>query len=121
MKKINSIGFGPRIVKWGLVFSILIPLLLCLAMLFFSETASFRLLIWGSFGVGFLIFLALSVILAIELHQDKRLGRYYSKRRNMKLPIGQSFYECQSCGNRLVKAEDSYCKVCNVRFLKDHS
>jgi len=69
-----------------------------------------------SFGVGLLISVFFAVLLAVEFHQDKVIDRNYTFLRKTKQAIGNGAYECQSCGNRRIKAVDKQCGVCSIDF-----
>ena len=115
MKKINSIHYGYRIVIAILLFLVILPAMLyVLSMLISAEWLSLLIMISMALGSALLLFLIL--LLIIELHQDKRINRYYEKHRNRKLQIANTAYECQACGNRKLNAGDKSCPVCGSRF-----
>jgi hypothetical protein len=114
MKKINSIGYGGKIIFVGIVFAFIIPILLS----FISRNESILLEISKiSFGIGVLILVLFFVWLKIELYQDKKLNIYYEKNKNEKLIIGEYAYECQVCGNRRVRQSDKTCNICGNKFI----
>ena len=116
MKKINSIGYGGKIVTAAGIFLIAVPLgLLVLGGIIPSPVL--KTCVYISLAVGTLISLFLIVLLTIELRQDRRMNAYYRKRRHAKIHLGNGKYECQSCGSRNVTAHDSTCKACGIRFL----
>lgn len=115
MKKINSIEYADKIIGLAVLFLILIPLLLYLAYSLFSLPI-LVLLAKVSLGIGGLIIIFLTVLLAIEFRQDKRMNKYYEDNKNVKIPLGNNLYECQACGCRQIKHEDRSCTVCGIRF-----
>jgi len=116
MKKINSIWYGGNILGIGIIFAIVIPLLLYYTSFIFGLKANFSIPIRISIIMGVLILLLFLVLLAIELKQDKRINRLYSKTRNSKIALSNNIFECQNCGNRQIEKDDTFCKVCGIRF-----
>ena len=115
MKKINSIWYGGKTILAGLIFAFVIPIGIGI----FPFTSDILSVISKvSFLVGMLILIGFGIWLAIELHQDKRLNRYYDKHRNRMQKVGEGVYECQACGNRKLKQGDERCTVCGARFQK---
>ena len=115
MKKINSINYGYKIVFAVILFLVILPVMFyLLSMLISAEWLSS--LIKTSMVIGSAILLFFILLLIIELHQDKRINRYYEKHRNRKLQITNTAYECQACGNRKLRAGDKSCPVCGSRF-----
>lgn len=114
MKKINSIGYGDKIIAAAAVLLTAMPLCLYIAgaMLPFPAAALIRI----SLAAGGLVILFLVALLTIEFRQDKKLIQYYALHQNIKLSLGNNRYECQSCGNRHLSAGDDICKVCGIRF-----
>ncbi len=116
MKKINSIWYGGTILGIGIIFAIVIPLLLHYTSFVFGLKENFPMPIRISIIIGVLILLLFLVLLAIELKQDKRINRQYSKTRNSKIALSNNIFECQNCGNRQIEKEDMSCRVCGIRF-----
>lgn len=116
MKKINSVWYGSRVLAVGGVFAIVIPSLLCLFHTLFIKYKIVSILIKISIAVGITILGLFSLMLVIELKQDKNISLQYNKVKHQKIQITSSLYECQYCGNRMVKKEDLFCKVCNIEF-----
>ena len=116
MKKINSIGYGHRILGAAAIFLIVIPA--CLFAL--SKMLLIRFLPFAevslAFGFGILLFLL--ILLKIELFQDKKKARYFEAHRHTKLALKNGLYECQACGNQQVRPEHKTCAVCGVTFQK---
>lgn len=52
----------------------------------------------------------------IELRQDQQLAKYFTKHCNTKILLASGLYECEKYGNKLVRAEDTYCKICGIYF-----
>ena len=115
MKKINSIGYGGKILGASACFALLIPGAVELLMLVYKSPilAVFAKL---SFGFGIAIALFLRVLLAVEFRQDKNCDLYYFSQKNTKLTLGEGMYECQACGNRTVKSTDRNCNICGILF-----
>jgi len=114
MKKINSIGYGGKVILVGIVFVFILPLILAAI----PNKAS---ILWEiskiSFGIGILILVLFFVWLKIELYQDKKLNEHYERNKNKRLMIDQEIYECQVCGNRRVRQSDKTCNICGNKFI----
>jgi hypothetical protein len=118
MKKINSIGYGHKII--GLIVLFLIGIPLCLYMLnLLFHTKLFSILIYVSLAIGILISLFCVGLLSIEFHQDRSINRKYTDIRKKKLSLGNKLYECQSCGNRKITAMDKSCDICGMKFVTE--
>lgn len=114
MKKINSIGYGAKVIFSGILFAVLIPIIILIVPYKCSLLCSFSKI---SFWSGILILILFFIWLKIELYQDKKMNDYYEKNKNRKLSIGDGKFECQACGNRQVKFEDARCSVCGIEFI----
>lgn len=113
MKKINSIGYGGKVIMIGSIFAFLLPFLIYI----FPYKSSILLLVYRiSMSLGIIILVCFAIWLTIELHQDKKLNEYYNKSKNQKLEIGENVYECQACGNRQLKVTDQFCHICGIKF-----
>lgn len=115
MKKINSIGYGHKIIGSTSVFLVIIPAASHLISTF-TNKAAFLLLSRISFVLGSLILIFLFGLLTIELRQDKRVNKYFESNKIIKLALQNGLYECQSCGSRQVKLEHKNCYDCGVYF-----
>ena len=115
MKKINSIGYGGKILGCVNVFTLVIPGIMQAA-LFIYKSPILAVCMKISFGIGIFISLFFIGLLTIEFHQDKRMNMYYETQKNKKLNLGKGLYECQACGNRTVRSEDKNCSVCGILF-----
>lgn len=115
MKKINSIGYGGRVIGVGTVLLAVVPLALKIAS-YLTGRLVFPLLSKISFGCGAVILVGFAILLAIELHQDKRLNNYYQNKMNERIALPNNLFECAACGNRQVAAHDTSCSVCGIRF-----
>lgn len=115
MKKINSIGYGPLVLFWIFLFLIALPLSFYTLSALFHLTLLF-IFIKVSLGIGMLLSIGFIGLLFIELHQDKRLDKYYSSNKNIKLKLGTNRYECPSCGNKKIMKQDTFCIVCGQKF-----
>lgn len=119
IKKINSIWFGARVLAAAGIFLVVLPLVLYVIHLAEKYTV-LNLLIKISFVIGAIIIIFFSIILAIELRQDKKINKQYNKVRYKKIQLSDGMYECQYCGNHKVTDDDLYCKVCGIKFLEEH-
>lgn len=115
MKKINSIGYGGRIIGLGLVLLAVIPLILKLAV-GAIENQLIPLISKISFTMGVVVLLGFSVLLVIELRQDKRLNKHYQSKMNERRALPNNLFECAACGNRQIRPQDTGCPVCGTRF-----
>ncbi|WMC94107.1 hypothetical protein [Kineothrix sp. MB12-C1] len=121
MKKINSIGYGGKILGCATIFTLVIPGIMQIIM-FAYKSRILAACVKISFGIGISIIVFFIGLLAVEFHQDKRMNIYYETKKDEKLVLGRGLYECQACGNRGVKSEDKYCSVCGILFKeKDES
>jgi uncharacterized paraquat-inducible protein A len=118
MKKINSIWYGSVILKSGLLFSLVIPLLLFIISKITGSLEYLSLPIKLSSAIGVSILLFLAILLAIELKQDKRINATYSKNKNTKIELPNGYYECQNCGNQKLRKDEKICPVCGISFSK---
>ena len=114
MKKINSIWFGSKMIGLGIVFCAGIPLMLYGMSKMWPAVGIFMLSAKISISIGLLILAAFTVILVIELNQDRMINKNYSSKCRCK--ISPTAYECQNCGNKTVIEEDTYCRVCGIKF-----
>lgn len=115
MKKINSIEYGGKILGVAMIFALVIPGAMRLVLLVY-ETAVLAICAKISLGIGIVIALSFCALLAIEFHQDKEQNLYYETQKKVKLSLGNGIYECQSCGNKTVKAKDKSCCICGILF-----
>jgi hypothetical protein len=118
MRKINSIWYGTRILAVCGLFLIAIPAVSYLLFTTFLRTAVMIAIIKVSMVIGGVILLIFCIILAIELQQDRRINLKYKQLRYRKILINNEVFECQNCGSRKAKREDTYCRECGVRFGK---
>lgn len=115
MKKINSINYGGKIISVGLIIMFVIPGMLMLINTILNYDAILlisRLL----FIIGAFILICFTVHLFIELHQDKKIDKYYSKHRNVKIKLNDGKYECGACGSRDIGSNDSFCNTCGFKY-----
>lgn len=120
MKKINSIGYGLAILGVAAVFTIAVPAVAYWVWIL-TGISAFRWVSGISLLIGLLTLLFLIVLLTIEHFQDKRINRFFARNANMKISLPSGLYECQSCGNRLVKPEQQSCPGCGVIFENRHN
>lgn len=115
MKKINSINYGGKIIGVGFMIMFVIPGMLMLI----NTILNFDVILVLSrllFLIGSVILICFTVHLFIELHQDKRIDKYYSKHRNVKIKINDGKYECGACGSRNISLNDVFCKTCGCKY-----
>jgi Ca2+/Na+ antiporter len=114
MKKINSIGYGGKVILVGILFTFIFPIII-----FFVpyKCSLLNLVSKVSFWVGILILLLFFIWLNIELYQDKKINKHFEKNKNKKISIEDGKFECQACGNRQVKLSDKRCSVCGIKFI----
>lgn len=118
MKKVNSIFYGSRIIGLGLLFLIPIPVLLYFTKrYFFSTFLSYA--IGASIVIGIIVECAFGILLIIELHQDEKIQKYCQNHRNIKIKLEEGKYECQNCGNRMVKEQDEECSICGIKYVEN--
>lgn len=120
MVKINSIGYGCKLLGLTVLFLILFPSCCYLLVLLF-HTDALMTVMRISLAIGLLMSISFAVLLAIEFHQDKAIQRAYVTLKKTKLAIGNGLYECQSCGNRHVSEQDKECGVCGIYFQSERS
>lgn len=115
MKKINSVGYGGNVIGVGTVLFAVIPLILKVAA-YLTGKLVFSLLGKISFCCGAVILVGFAILLAVELHQDKKLNNYYQNKRNERRALPNNLFECAACGSRQVAEHDTSCPVCGIRF-----
>lgn len=115
MKKINSINYGGKIIGVGLMIMFVIPGMLMLI----NTILNFDVILMLSrllFLIGAVILICFTVHLLIEFHQDKKVDKYYSKHRNVKIKINDGKYECGACGSRNIGPNDDFCNTCGCEY-----
>lgn len=115
MKKINSINYGGKIISVSLIIMFVIPGMLMLINAVLNYDA-ILLISRLSFIIGVFILICFTVHLFIELHQDKKIDKYYSKHRNVKIKLNDSKYECGACGSRNIGSNDNFCNTCGCKY-----
>ncbi len=119
--KINSIHFGPRVVAIIGLLTLAAPavLYLCYSVLGFLGIHLELILsaVSISFAAGVALLALFVLLLGVEFVQDRSRDRQYKRTRMRKLEISEGWYECQACGNRLLRAEDKACDVCGQRLI----
>lgn len=115
MKKINSIGYGHKILRSTVICLIYIP---SISYFFWQMTYNIQFLLVAkvSLVLGIIILLFLFVLLKIELYQDKKMDEYYRANAQSRLPLKNGLFECQTCGNTQVKPRQKSCIVCGTNF-----
>lgn len=114
MKKINSIGYGHKIIDSAAICLFAVPI--CYFFWLITKQAQFQLFAKISLVLGLIILLFLYVLLKIELSQDKKTDQYFITNANTRLPLKNGLFECQTCGNNQVKPEQKSCTVCGTAF-----
>lgn len=115
MKKINSIDYGGKVLGIGLISMLLIPgILRWLNTLFESRYISIMGNVLFVIGAGMLI--CFVWLLLIEFWQDKRIDKYYSKHKNVKIKLANGKCECGVCGSRTISLESTFCNLCGSKY-----
>ncbi|OPJ62590.1 hypothetical protein [Clostridium oryzae] len=115
MKKINSNDLGGKVVGVIVMFCFIVPVLCYLLRKLFGFIPA-RILIIISLVIGGCISFFSIIILIIEFRQDRKLDMFYKNHRNSKMQLEDGILECQNCGNRKIKENDSFCASCGVVF-----
>ncbi len=115
MKKINSIGYGHKILCGAGVCLIILPVIFHLLSAMTGQM-QLQLLAKGFLVLGSILLLFLFLLLRIEFYQDKKIDQYYSANSRSRLPLKSGLFECQTCGNNQVKPEQRSCAVCGINF-----
>lgn len=115
MKKINSIDYGGKIIGIGLIIGLLLPGILALVNRYLENRGLTMLAIILA-AVGALIILLFLIHLYVELKQDKKINKYYSEHKNIKIKLADGTCECSACGSRGIRADSVSCNVCGCRF-----
>ena len=115
MKKINSIDYGGKIIGIALIIGFLLPGILVLVNRYL-ENRVFTMLAIILAVVGMLIILLFLIYLCVELKQDKKINKYYSEHKNIKIKLADGTYECGACGSRGIWADSVACNACGCRF-----
>lgn len=115
MKKINSLHFGTKFLKWILLFLIGIPLL-CALLRRYIDTILLSCIQTIAFALGGILLLILFFLWWIEFKQDKFLNDYYAANMDTKNAMGSGRYECQHCGYLGLLESHKTCPICNTRF-----
>ena len=115
MKKINSINYGGKMIGTGLLCMFIVPgVLIGLNSFFESDYISVIANIFFVIGVAILI--CFVAILIIELRQDKKIDKYYSEHKNVKIKLANGKWECGACGNRTICEESTFCNMCGCKY-----
>ncbi len=115
MKKINSINYGGKVIGVGLIIMFVIPGMLMLINTILKHEAIW-LISRVSFIIGAFILICFTMHLFIELYQDKKIEKYYSKHRKVKIKLNDGKYECGACGSRNISSNDTFCNTCGCRY-----
>lgn len=116
MRKINSIGYGHKILGSAAILLVFMPLG-CYLFSTITKQTLFFLLAKISFILGFAVLLFLFILLKIEFLQDKKIAEYFEANKHTRVALKNGLYECQACGNKQVKQEQKSCDICGVNFL----
>lgn len=115
MKKINSIGYGHKILCAAAICLIVIPVTSHLLWIT-TSLVQFQLLVKMSSVLGLIILLVLFALLKVELYQDKKRDRFFEANSQTRVPLSNGLFECQTCGNNHVKPDQRSCTVCGTIF-----
>jgi len=115
LKKINSIGYGHKIIGLAGLFLAVIPILFYFLNKIF-QLYLFMVCMYVSLIIGFIIIFLFIILLNVEFYQDKNINRQYNTIKKTKLMLNNGFYECQSCGNKKVGKNDKNCDICGIKF-----
>lgn len=116
MKKINSNGYGHKIISGAAIFLIVIPAL-CNFFYTITKLSQFQLFVKISLTLGTLILLFLFILLKIEFLQDKKIDEYFMENKKIRLPLKNGLFECQVCGNNQIKPVQKCCIICGTTFM----
>ena len=115
MKKINSINYGGKVIGVGLVSMLIVPGILQGLNTFFGccyISVIANLLFMA--GTGILI--CFVGLLLIEFWQDKRIDKYYSEHKNVKIELTNGKWECSACGSRTICSDSTFCNMCGCKY-----
>jgi len=119
-RKLNSIGYGPRILAWigTLLFALPSALLLCTRLLvpFGIQGALLPIAVTVSLAAGVALQLVFVGLLTIEFLQDRQIDSQYHQTQHFKIKLADGYYECQYCGSQKVRAADKQCPICGKLF-----
>ena len=115
MKKINSNGYGLKVISGAAIFLIVIPAI-CYLFYTITELSQFQLFVKISLAFGSIILLFLFISLKIEFSQDKKIDEYFMENKKSRLPLKNGLFECQVCGNNQIKPEQKCCIICGTNF-----
>lgn len=75
------------------------------------------------FVVGTGILICFVGLLLIEFRQDKRIDKYYSKHKNVKIELANGKWECGACGSRSICTDSTFCNMCGCKYedIKDRT
>lgn len=115
MKKINSIGYGGKVIGIGLLNVLVMPGILAGVNRWFdchyiSFVANVLLVVGSSILICFFL------LLIIELRQDKKIDQYYSQHQNVKIELPDGTWECGVCGSRMIGKDSTSCNTCGCNL-----
>lgn len=115
MKKINSINYGGKVIGTGLMSMLIVPAILqWLNTLFECYYISIIANLLFMVGAGILI--SFVGLLLIEFQQDKRIDKYYSRHKNIKIELANGKWECGVCGSRTICEGSTFCNMCGCKY-----
>ncbi len=119
--KINSISYGPRVLTLIVILTVVVPLILYVFYAILDRLGLtlpiLPIAITAFLAAGLILLVLFVLLLAVEFTQDHLLNKYYRENRNKKIKISEEYYECQACGNRLVREADRICGVCGQKLI----
>ena len=115
MKKINSNGYGLKVICGAAFFLFVIPAI-CYLLYSITKQSQYQQFFKISVALGGIILLFLFILLKIEFSQDKRIDEYFMANKKSRLSLKNGLFECQTCGNNQVKPEQKSCIICGTNF-----
>lgn len=115
MKKINSINYGGKVIGVGLMSMLIVPGILQGLNTFF-ECYYISVIEKLLFVLGAAILICFVGLLLIEFRQDKRIDKYYSEHKNVKIKLANGKWECGACGSRSICTDSTFCNMCGCKY-----
>ena len=89
-----------------------------LAVLYFIWENAYALFVAKiSFVLSGLILGLFFCLLMLELKQDKKIDKYFTEHKNVKIEIGDNTYECGACGCRSIRRDSTFCVGCGCEYI----
>lgn len=121
MKRVLNLNEpGAKLLSVAVALGVLMPVLLfaCLPLLqlFGLNADAIWMSIWIFVTGGGVLAAVLLVLIVVEQIQDHLIDMAYQRNRGQKLRLTETYFECQFCGNRKVRAEDRQCLICGRKL-----